>query len=67
MPPIKVIYQLSHGKPQRHQLKLTSDWQQTVRNVTEIISPPFDARTEEMKRNSQNIFELFKTLRNLSR
>ena len=33
----------------------------------ETISPPFDARTEEMKRNSQNIFGLYKTLRNLSR
>ena len=38
-----------------------------IRNVTETISPPFDARTEEMKRNSQNIFGLYKTLRNLSR
>ena len=45
----------------------TTDWQQTLRNVTETISPPFDARTEEMKRNSQNIFGLYKTLRNLSR
>ena len=41
----------------------TSDWKQTLRNVTEITSPPFDARTEEMKRNSQNIFG---NLRNLS-
>ena len=44
-------------------MKLTSDWQQTLRNVTETISPPFDARTEEMKRNSQNIFGLYKTLK----
>ena len=28
----------------------------------ETISPPFDARTEEMKRNSQHIFGLYKTL-----
>ena len=28
-----------------------------------FISPSFDARTEEMKRNSQNIFGLNKTLR----
>ena len=28
----------------------------------ETISPPFDARTEEMKRNSQHIFGLYKSL-----
>ena len=43
------------------------DCSQSIRNVTETISPPFDVRTEEMKRNSQNIFGLYKTLRNLSR
>ena len=45
----------------------SSDWRQTLRNVTETISPPFDAQTEEMKRNYQNIFGLYKTLTNLSR
>ena len=41
--------------------------EQTLRNVTEITSPPFYARTEEMKRNSQNIFGLYRTLTNLYR
>ena len=65
-----VSNQMYSTKPlssQRRQLKLTLDWQQTLRNITKMISPPFDTRTEEMKRNSQNIFGLYKTLGNLSR
>ena len=58
MPPIKVIYQLSHGKPQRHQLKLTSDWQQTLRNVTEIISESFFRRSN--RRNETEISKYIK-------
>ena len=34
------------------QLKLTSDWHQTLRNITETVTHPSDAQTEEMKQKS---------------
>ena len=43
-------------------LKLMSDWHQTLRNVTETTRHPFDARIEEMKQNSQNMFGCFKEM-----
>ena len=36
-------------------------------NVTETTEHPFDARIEEMKQNSQNLFGFYKTPKNLSK
>ena len=36
---------------QQQQLKLTSDWQQTLRNVTEMTSHPFDISTEKIEQS----------------
>ena len=47
-----IHYTYIHAHTDTH---ITNFKEQTLRNVTETISPPFDARTEEMKRKSQNI------------